>query len=137
MPSVSAKTTVKSNLRTEVQTVSGMWTGGGAAANCTLAAGDHSAGITSVAYNAATGKYLITVSEWGQQLLPGSQVVIHRAAADAPLVANLIRTVTVATGGASATVAFEVWDLATPSLTDVATTAKVGIHLVFGKTKAV
>lgn len=134
MPAISSKAPVRSNLVKEE--VCGIWTGGGAATNCTHSSADHSAGITSVAYNAATGKYLITLTEFGQQLLPDSHVVIHRAAAAAPLVANLVRTITVATGGATATVAFEVWDLA-GALTDLATTDKAAINLCFAKTKPV
>lgn len=137
MASVSTKGIVRHNLPSEKQEVCGVWTGGGAAANCTHNSADHSAGITRVAYNSATGKYYITVTEWGQQLLPGSHIEIHRQAGAAPLVANLIRTITVASGGGSADINFEVWDVATPSLTDLATTDKVAINLVFAKTKPV
>ena len=47
----------------------GVWTGGGAAANCSRAAADHNKGISSVAYNGATGKYLVTFTDVGQQIV--------------------------------------------------------------------
>lgn len=135
MASIATKAPVRSVLSEEK--VAGVWTGGGAAADCTHTSTDHSQGITSVAYNAATGKYLITLSQWGQQLLPGSSITVHRAAGAAPLVVNLIRTITVASDNQSATIAFEVWDMATPSLIALATTDKVLISLVFARTKPV
>ena len=49
--------------------VQGVWTGGGAAANCTKAAADWNRGIASVNYNAATGKYKITFVDVGQQIV--------------------------------------------------------------------
>lgn len=134
--SVTAKTVVKANLPTEVESVMGVWTGGGAAADCTHSSTKHSAGITSVVYNAATGKYKINLSQWGQQLLPGSNVLVRRQAGDAPLLANLIDAVTVASDGLSAYCTFEVWDVdATSALTDLATTDTVAINLVFAKGK--
>lgn len=135
MSSVTTKGTVGHNLPSEKQEVCGTWTGGGAAANCSKADADHSAGITSVAYDGATGKYVITLKEWGQQLLPGSHIEVHRAAGAAPLVVNIVRAITVS--GDSATVNFEVWDMATPSLVDLETTDTIGINLAFSKTKPV
>jgi hypothetical protein len=113
--------------------VSGVWTGGGAAANCTKSSSDHSRGITSVNYDGATGKYTITLSDWGQQLLPGSKVSICRDAAAAPLLVNLVRgSFAVAADGASASVDFEVWDVdGVSALTDLAVTDKALIDLVF------
>lgn len=114
--------------------VAGVWTGGGAAANCTKTSTDWSKGIQSVNYNAATGKYRITLTDFGQQLLPGSHIEIHRAAAGAPRVANIVRgslTISVSSGVPIATVDFEVWDLATPSLVDLTATDLAAINLVF------
>ena len=51
--------------------VRGVWTGGGAAANCTKAPADWSRGIKSITYNAATGKYLVTFVDAGQQYVGG------------------------------------------------------------------
>lgn len=134
MASVAAKSVERSNIRSDKSKVEGVWTGGGAAADCTQSQDDHSAGITAVAYNGATGKYRVTVTEWGQQLVPGTHVEVHRAAAAAALVANVVRSVTVS--GNTATVDFEVWSLA-GALTDLATTDKVAITLAFSKTKPV
>lgn len=135
MPSPSAKSIVKSNIPTEQCEVAGIWTGGGAAANCTRTSTDHGAGITSVNYNGATGKYRITVTEWGTQLLPGTHIEVHRAAGGAPRVVNVIRTITAGTN--SATIDFEVWDMATPSLVDLVNTDVITITLNFAKTKRV
>lgn len=111
--------------------VCGVWTGGGAASALTRTSTDWSYGISGVAYNAATGKYRISLTESGQQLLPGSKIEICRQAGDAPLVANIVRS-----SLDSDSVDFEVWDVATPTLTDLATTDKVLINLVFAKAKA-
>lgn len=135
MASPTAKSTKKSNIPGESCAVEGTWTGGGAATNCSRTSTDQGAGITSVNYNAATGKYRITVTEWGQQLLPGSHIEVHRAAGSAPRVVNLIRTITVS--GTTATIDFEVWDMATPSLVDLAATDIIGICLNFAKSKRV
>lgn len=135
MPSVTAKNCVKSNIGGEVQLVQGTWIGGGAAANCTRTSTDQGAGITSVNYNAATGKYRITVTEWGQQLAPGTHIEVHRAAGAAPRVVNVVRAITVS--GTTATIDFEVWDMATPSLVDLAAADTITITLAFAKGKRV
>jgi hypothetical protein len=100
--------------------VGGVWTGGGAAASCTQVSTDWNRGISSVAYNAATGKYLVTFLDCGQQILPGSEVKVCRAAAAAPLLVNIVRGTYSAT---AKTVEIEVWDVdATAALTDLALT---------------
>lgn len=116
--------------------VAGVWTGGGSAANCTKAAADWSKGISSVAYNAATGKYRITLSDFGQQLLPGSRIDVCRAAGASPIRVNIIRSSlapSAATG--TATLDFEVWQddavSGIPALLDLLTTDKLLINLVF------
>ena len=107
--------------------VCGVWTGGGAAADCTHTSTDWSRGISAVAYNAATGKYRITLTEAGQQLLPGSHIEICRADGASPLLANIVRSTL-----DSDSVDFEVWDVDSASaLTDLDTTDKVLINLVF------
>lgn len=108
--------------------VCGVWTGGGAAADCTKTSTDWSKGISSVAYNAATGKYRITLSEAGQQLLPGSRIEVCVAAGSAPKFANIVRS-----SLDSDSVDFEVWSESggALALTDLATTDKVLINLVF------
>jgi hypothetical protein len=138
MGSIAAKNVVKTNLPGEVQLVQGTWVGGGAATNCTRTSTDQGAGITSVNYNAATGKYRITLTEWGQQIAPGSHIEVHRAAGSAPRIVNIVRAApSVATGGATATIDFEVWDMATPSLVDLTTADTITITLAFSKGKRV
>lgn len=123
-----------SNIKTSlpgVRKVQGVWTGGGAAANCTKASGDLSQGISSVAYNAATGKYKITFTDVGQQIVGGSVEVMRAIATTTPMVANIGR----ATFSRSAkTVEFYVTQLsaATNPLTDLLTTDKVCINIEFG-----
>jgi len=113
----------------DTQTVRGVWTGGGAAANCTKAATDVSKGIASVNYNAATGKYLITFTDVGSAILDG-EVNIMRPAGTAPLQANVVFG---SLDRSAKTLQFEVWDTATPSLTAVALTDKLCITVVFSK----
>lgn len=70
--------------------VQGVWTGGGAAANCSKAAADHNEGIASIAYNAATGLYLVTFTDVGQQLVYASCEVAGLTTV-APVKASVIR----------------------------------------------
>ena len=113
------------------QGVGGVWTGGGAAANCSKSSSDWSSGITSVNYNAATGKYRITLSQFGQQLV-GGDIKVCRAAGDAPLLANIVRSTLTVSSPDAATLDFEVWDVdATAALTDLATTDKLLVNLEF------
>lgn len=112
-----------------VTVVQGVWTGGGAGAACTKAAADHSEGIASVAYNSATGKYLVTFTDVGQQIVGGS-VEVYRRTSDEPMVGNLVR------GGYSRsakTVEFTVHEMldATCNLTDLLTTDQVCITVEF------
>lgn len=62
----------------------GVFTGGGAAANCTKTTGAIQGGIASVNYNAATGKYRITFHDVGQQVLR-VLATVGRADAAVPL----------------------------------------------------
>lgn len=112
----------------DTKRVQGVWTGGGAAANCTQSSSDWSKGIASVNYNAATGKYKITFRDVGQQIV-GGKIEVCRAAAAAPLLAVINRaTFSIA----NKTVDFEVWDVdAGSALTDLATTDKLLIDIQF------
>ncbi len=69
--------------------VVGKWTGGGAAADMTVASGDWNDGIASVAYNAATGKYLVTFEEVGQQIVHCDAKVHRPTTGDDPIVSNI------------------------------------------------
>ena len=102
--------------------IRGIWTGGGAASNCTKAAADWSRGIKSIAYNAATGKYLVTLVDGGQQIVGGGIEFNGPAGATKKFV-HVIRS----TYSPSAkTVQIEVWTQGThlvdPALVDLATT---------------
>lgn len=68
-------------LTPNTRTVTARFTGGGAAGNWTKVYGD---GIASVAYNAATGKFLMTFVDVGAAIQTAS-VVGHNAAGTAPL----------------------------------------------------
>lgn len=65
-------------------TAHGVYTGGGAAANCTKTTGAVQGGVASVNYNAATGKYRITFVDVGQQILQ-FRATVGRADAAVPL----------------------------------------------------
>lgn len=115
--------------------VGGVWTGGGAAASCTQSSADWNRGIASVAYNAATGKYLVTFTDCGEQILPGSKVEVCRAAAAAPLLANIVRG---SYDASAKTVEIEVWDVdSTAALTDLAATDKLLLSFHFSVNKPV
>lgn len=68
----------------------GVWTGGGAAADCTKEDEDHNEGIAAIEYNAATGKYLVTFNDVGQQLVYASCEVAG-ATTEPPVKANVLR----------------------------------------------
>ncbi len=112
-------------------TIKGVWTGGGAAADCTHTYTDWSKNISSVAYNAATGKYIITTTDGGYQLLPGSHVEVTSATTDVPVFAKLIAD---SWSSSAKTVEFYAYTLATPTLVDLRTGDKVLISLCFAKT---
>lgn len=124
---------VKRSVAPDLQAAQGIWTGGGAAANCTRASGDPNFGIASVNYNAATGKYLITFVDTGIKPIK-ADVKIHRAAAGVPRHA----VVTLGSFSQSAkTLPFEVWEnqVGVDTLVDLATTDKVEICVEFTKNK--
>lgn len=69
--------------------VQGLWTGGGSAEDMTITSGDWSRGIASVAYNGATGKYIVTFTDCGQQIVWADARVLRPASGDDPLPANI------------------------------------------------
>lgn len=111
--------------------VRGVWTGGGAAANCTKASADASKGIASINYNAATGKYRITFTDVGQQVLDAT-VNVTRAAGAAPISCNVVRG---SFSAANKTLDFEAWAVSAGAhaLIDLLTTDKAMVTVVFTK----
>jgi hypothetical protein len=109
-----------------VHKVQGVWTGGGAATSCTHVATDWSRGIASLAYNAATGKYLLTFTDGGQQIVGHNIRVCGLTGVD-PVTVNLLR----GTYSTSAkTVQVEFSDLS-GALIDLLATDKVLIDVDF------
>ena len=101
--------------------------GGGAAANWSKLDGD---GISSVTYNAATGKFKINFTDVGVSILSAAGVG-HRATGSAPLHVGFVPgTLSIA----NKTVDIEVWDMATPSLVDPATTVEIHLDICWKKT---
>jgi hypothetical protein len=106
-----------------VKAITAVFTGGGAATDCTKVSGT-SEGVTSLAYNAATGKYLFTFDGVAGKYLGALFSVMSATGASAAL--------TMRPAGAPAydhgdkTLAVEVTSLAaTPALADLATTEEV------------
>lgn len=113
------------------ETIRGCWTGGGAATNCTKAAADWSRGIKSIAYNAATGKYLVTFYDNGQQIV-GGQVECSGAAGAAKKQVHILRS----TYSPSAkTVQLEVWTGPAGALVDLLTTDVIMCEFVLATNK--
>ena len=112
-----------------LKSVRGVWTGGGAAADCTHVATDWSRGITSIVYTAATGCYTITFDECGPNLVDFSIHFGQQTGVD-PI------TATVRNGSFSATTKSLVFEVNTAgTLTDLLTTDKLHIHAVFSTNK--
>lgn len=111
----------------------GVWTGGGAAANMTQAAADWNRGITSVAYNASTGKYLITFTDVGQQVVGGHIECISTTG----VINKDVSIVRASLSTSAKTLEIEVWtratDTAAAALVDLATTFKLMITVEFAK----
>jgi hypothetical protein len=108
--------------------VAGVWTGAGAA-NMTKTSGDWSKGIASVNYAAATGKFTITFTDVGYQII-GAEVTVMRPDGTAPLVGNIVRG---SFSQSAKTVPVQFWDMATPSLANPAATDRVCIRVKFAK----
>ncbi len=105
--------------------VAGVWTGGGAAADCTHAAADWNRGIASVAYNAATGKYLVTFVDCGQQIVKYSIQVEGDTGVD-PVVGMVVAG---SYSQSAKTVALEFG----ATLIDLLTTNKLHLSFTFAK----
>jgi hypothetical protein len=111
----------------DLVTVHGQFTGGGAAANCTKTSGAINTGISSVNYNAATGKYLVTFQDVGQQLVE-FRACVGRADAAVPLFVIPIH------GSLSLTSKTLPINVRTEAaLTDLATTDKLFITAVWAR----
>ncbi len=108
--------------------VIGAWLGGGTSADCTRQSGR---GITSVAYNSATGQYKITFREVGKVYLGALFSVQGAAGAATSFIAR--PTVYSASGK---TLTFDVTDLATPTNHDLATTEVVTIAVFWDDSDA-
>ncbi len=76
--SIGNATVVRSTIP-GVHKVQGVWTGGGANADCTLEDGDWSRGIAALAHygTSGSGQYLLTFTDCGQQIV-GSSIVVTR-----------------------------------------------------------
>lgn len=108
--------------------VQGVWTGGGAGQDCTHVAADWNRGVASVVYNSATGKYLMTFMDVGQQIVGHNIRVCGLTGVD-PVVVNLL----IGTFSTSAkTVEVEFSDLA-GTLIDLLTTDKLLVDVEFAK----
>jgi len=107
--------------------VTGRWAGGGAASDCTKV---KSAGITSVAYNAATGAYKITFDNVGEVFLGGT-IQVH-STAGTTATARVVNTQ--AYSSTNRTLTIFVVDVATPTAKDLATTEELWIDVVFADT---
>ena len=109
--------------------ITGKWTGGGAATNCTKATADWSRGISSVNYNGATGKYRITFTDIpGQQLVDWNLPIARATGVTNALVAKVVEG---SYSISAKTLDFEVVSVLTPAATDLTTTDKVYINLTF------
>lgn len=104
------------------------YTGGGASANMTKAAGR---GISSVAYNAAAGCYLITFTEVGKVFLGGNMSVLSATGTTTAYVAHPI-----AYSSTAKTLSIYVSDLATPTAHDLSTSEELWVHFVWADSDA-
>ena len=111
-----------------VESVVGVWTGGGATTDMTHSSTDWNRGVVSVKSTGVAGKYTIAFID-----VPGAQLVsdmckVLRATGAHPLVANVVAG---SYSVANKTVALEVYDGTT--LADLATTDKLLVNLGFSK----
>ncbi len=107
--------------------VSAQFTGAGAA-DATANTG-YRKGVKSLTYNAATGKFILTMYDWPGNLVD-AKIQVHRASGTAPLVGSVVWASVSKSGG---TIPVEFWDLATPSLTNPAASEIITIELTFQK----
>lgn len=113
---------------TNVISVKGRWAGGGAAGNCTRTSGR---GISSVDYNSATGKYVITFAEVGEYFL-GARIDIMSA--DGASTSFLGRPCVYSASAKTLTV--NVSDVATPTNHDLATSESMVIDAAWDDSDA-
>lgn len=107
--------------------VAGRWTGGGGATDCTKAAGR---GISSVAYDGATGKYLVTFEDTFGELLAFTVTCGN----DRTTAAHNTASYDIANWSESAgTMPIWITDTATPTAQDLATTEEISIVAVFAE----
>lgn len=123
----TAKFPVKSR-SSGVNIVAARFAGGGAASNCTKTAGR---GISSVAYNSATGAYLITFEDTHPALLA---VVITIGSAGSTTLQKVANHNNASYSAAAGTLPFFVTDVATPTAKDLLTTEEATIVAVFAET---
>jgi hypothetical protein len=102
-----------------------VWTGGGAAADCTNASGDLSKGIASLKYHAATGIYTLTFTDVGQQIV-GDNIKVCGLTTVRPVLAKIIRG---SFSRSAKTVDVEFYTCDTGALIDLLTTDKVMISV--------
>ncbi len=110
-----------------LETIRGVWTGGGAATDCAHAAADWSKGIVSVVYTSATGCYTVTFTD------PHYALVGYDIKASQQTGVDPIRGVVRNGSYSSATksLIFELNDAGT--LIDALTTDKLFLEFVFAK----
>src|SRR6516225_10845390 len=113
---------IKKSLQSKVTEVEGIATGGGSAANCTITTGLKN--VASVNYNSATGKYLITFRKVGTNFLGGHFTVLSATGASNTFVCR-----PVAYSATNKTLSIEVYDVATPTAHDLATSEQLWITL--------
>ena len=107
-------------------TVAGRWAGGGSASNMTKVSGT---GISSVAYNSATGAYIITFNNVGGTFLGAWFGLGTAGSTSAQTVANWI-----AYSATAKTLTIFITDVATPTAKDLATTETLNIMALWADT---
>lgn len=105
----------------QVDIIMARWAGGGAASDCTRVTGT---GIDSVAYNAATGAYKITLTGRYQTLVSYAFTCGTAGTTAAQNVVNFI-----AYSASAGTITLFITDVATPTAQDLLTTEELGIIL--------
>lgn len=102
------------------------WTGGGAATDMTRTKGF---GIKSIAYNSATGAYIITFLHVGEVFLGGKMTVLAAGTTAAAKVAN-----PVAYNATNKTLTIFIVDVATPTAKDLTTSEELWCDFAWADT---
>ena len=113
----------------DIVKVQGVWTGGGAAADCSHVATDWNRGIVSIVYTAATGIYTITFRDVGKAIV-GWNISTGQQTGVNPL-AFIIQNGSFST--ATKSVIIEVSASDSGTLTDLLTTDKLYVNFEFAK----